>query len=346
MMKPIGETIPNGTTPYPITIRKLMLLTSISLFVALCLSVMKGAVSIPLSSVISAFANFDPSSTQHLMIRDLRLPRALASAFIGAALAVSGAVMQGTTRNPMADSGLMGINAGAGFSIALCFAFLPGLSYGALILFSFAGAALGALFIHGISFTHRGGENPTRLILAGAAVSALLAALSQGIALTFEVGVDVLFWTMGGVSRVTWSQFYLLAPVVSCALIGALLLSPSISLMNMGNEIAKGLGVHTMVIQAFSTVVVLVLAGISVSVVGAVAFVGLIVPHMARFSVGADYRKIIPASATLGALLLVLADLVARTINPPFEVPLGVITSLLGVPFFLYLSRKTRRSAI
>ena len=313
------------------------------LLLLLCISITQGTANISMDTVVKAFTNFDSRNPQHLMVIDLRLPRVLISGLIGAALAVAGAIMQGTTRNPMADSGLMGINAGAGFAIALCFAFMPGISYGMLIVFSFLGAALGALLINGIAASHKGGRSPMDLVLTGAAISALLSALSQGIALGFEAGRDVLFWTVGGVASVTWQQFYILAPVVLAALLCAFLLSPYVSILNMGEDVATGLGLNTALIHCLCTLVVLALAGISVSVVGSVSFVGLMIPHGARFLVGVDYKKIIPSAAVLGALLLVLADLGARTVNPPFEVPLGVITSLLGVPFFLYLAHKTRR---
>jgi iron complex transport system permease protein len=317
----------------------------IILLLLLCISITQGTANISMDTVVKAFTHFDSRNPQHLMIIDLRLPRVLISGLIGAALAVAGAMMQGTTRNPMADSGLMGINAGAGFAIALCFAFMPGISYGMLIVFSFLGAALGALLINGIAASHKGGRSPMDLVLAGAAISALLSALSQGIALGFEAGRDVLFWTVGGVANVTWRQFYILAPVVLAALLCAFLLSPYVSILNMGEDVATGLGLNTALIHCLCTLVVLALAGISVSVVGSVSFVGLMIPHGARFLVGVDYKKIIPSAAVLGALLLVLADLGAKTVNPPFEVPLGVITSLLGVPFFLYLSHKTRRDS-
>nr|WP_313256584.1 iron ABC transporter permease [Lacrimispora sp.] len=312
----------------------------ILLILLLCFSITQGTANISMDTVVDAFTHFDSRNPQHLMIIDLRLPRVLISGLIGAALAVAGAIMQGTTRNPMADSGLMGINAGAGFAIALCFAFMPGISYGMMIVFAFLGAALGALLINGIAASHKGGRSPMGLVLSGAAVSTLLTALSQGIALSFHVGRDVLFWTVGGVASVTWQQFYILAPVVSAALAGAFLLSPYVSILNMGEDVATGLGLNTTLIHCLCTLAVLALAGISVSVVGSVSFVGLIIPHGARFLVGVDYKKIIPSAAVLGALLLVLADLGARTVNPPFEVPLGVITSLIGVPFFLYLSHK------
>jgi iron complex transport system permease protein len=338
----INKYIPNksGSNRRSIPLRPLITSGMILLILLLCFSITQGTANISMDTVVDAFTHFDSRNPQHLMIIDLRLPRVLISGLIGAALAVAGAIMQGTTRNPMADSGLMGINAGAGFAIALCFAFMPGISYGMMIVFAFLGAALGALLINGIAASHKGGRSPMDLVLAGAAVSTLLTALSQGIALSFHVGRDVLFWTVGGVASVTWQQFYILAPVVSAALAGAFLLSPYVSILNMGEDVATGLGLNTTLIHCLCTLAVLALAGISVSVVGSVSFVGLIIPHGARFLVGVDYKKIIPSAAVLGALLLVLADLGARTVNPPFEVPLGVITSLIGVPFFLYLSHK------
>lgn len=305
-------------------------------------SITEGAAEIPLSAVWEALFHFDAKNTRHLIIVDLRLPRVIASALAGAALAVAGAIMQGTTRNPLADSGLMGLNAGAGFALAICFAFFPHLGYLQIILFSFLGAALGAALVGGIAALRRGGATPMRLVLAGAAVSALLAALSQGIALYFNVAQNMMFWTAGGVAGSNWEQIKIMAPWILGALLGALALARSVSLLSLGQDVAKGLGLNTMVNQVLCLLAVLILAGASVSVVGAVGFVGLIIPHLARYFVGVDYRRVIPASAVLGALLLVLADLGARTLNPPFETPIGALIGLIGVPFFLYLARKQR----
>ncbi len=306
------------------------------------LSVTKGAAEIPFSSVREALVRFDAKNTQHLIIIDLRLPRVLASALVGAALAVAGAVMQGATRNPLADSGLMGLNAGAGFALAICFAFFPGLGYMQILLFSFLGAALGAALVSGIASLRRGGATPMRLVLAGAAVSALLAALSQGIALYFHVAQDMLFWTTGAVAAANWEQIRIMAPWILGALLGAIALARSVSLLNLGQDVAKGLGLNTVAANGLCFLIVLILAGASVAVVGSVGFVGLIIPHLARHFAGAQYSRIIPSSAVLGALLMVLADLGARTLNPPFETPIGALTGLVGVPFFLYLARKQR----
>lgn len=312
--------------------------------VAMAFSITKGAAGIPLSTVWDALFHFDAENTHHLIVVDLRLPRAIASALVGAAFAVAGAVMQGVTRNPMADSGLMGLNAGAGFALSVCFAFFPGMGYMRLILFAFLGSAVGAALTYGIASLRRGGATPMRLVLAGAAVSALLAALSQGIALYFEVAQNIMFWMTGGVAGSNWAQIRIMTPWIAAALLGAIVLSRSVSVMNLGEDVAKGLGMNTTLVKTFCAAVVLMLAGASVAVVGAVGFVGLIVPHVARFLVGMDYRFIIPSSAVMGSLLVVLADLGARTINPPFETPLGAVIALVGVPFFLYLARRERRA--
>ncbi len=314
------------------------------LFLLMAFSITKGAAELPLQTVWNALFHFDAEDTSHLIVVDLRLPRVIASALVGAAFAVAGAVMQGVTRNPMADSGLMGLNAGAGFTLSICFAFFPGLSYLETMLFSFIGASIGAALVNGIASLRRGGATPMRLVLAGAAVSALLAALSQGIALYFDVAQNIMFWTVGGVAGSTWEQVKIMAPFIGAALLGVIAFSRSISIMSLGEDVAKGLGLNTVLVKLLCSAVVLILAGSSVAVVGSVGFVGLVVPHLARFLVGRDYRWIIPSSAVLGSILVVLADLWARMLNPPFETPIGALISLIGVPFFLYLARRERRA--
>ncbi|WP_339319767.1 iron ABC transporter permease [Paenibacillus sp. FSL R10-2734] len=313
------------------------------LVLGIAVSVSFGAADIKLSVVWSAVFNFNPEIMDHQIIRELRLPRVLGGAMIGASFAVAGAIMQGMTRNPLADSGLMGINSGAGFALALCFAFFPNLSFMYLILYSFLGAGVGAGVVYGIGSLAKGGLTPARLVLAGAAFSALLSALSEGVALYFHIGQDLAFWYAGGVAGTKWIQLKIMFPWIGAALLGAMVISRSITMLSLGDDVAKGLGQRTGLVKLAGALIVLVLAGSSVAVVGAVGFIGLIIPHLTRFFVGVDYRWIIPCSAILGSLLAVFADLTARMINPPNETPLGAIIALIGVPFFLYLARKERR---
>lgn len=314
-----------------------------ALVLGIALSISLGAADIDLRNVWEAVFFFNPDVTEHQIIQELRLPRVLGGAMVGACFAVSGAIMQGMTRNPLADSGLLGLNAGAGFVIAICFAFFPGLPYMYLILFSFVGAGLGAVLVYGVSSMAKGGLTPVRLVLAGAALSALLSALSEGIALYFQVGQDMAFWYAGGTAGIKWVHLKIMLPWIAAAILGAIALSRSITMLSLGDDIAKGLGQRTGLVKLGGTVIVLVLAGAAVSVVGAVGFVGLMIPHLTRKLVGVDYRLIIPCSAVLGSLLVVIADLAARMVNPPYETPVGSIIALIGVPFFLYLARKERR---
>ncbi|WP_256760423.1 iron ABC transporter permease [Cohnella sp. WQ 127256] len=315
----------------------------IALLFGIALSISFGAKDTKLYIVWEAVFSFNPDITEHQIIQELRLPRVLGGAMVGACFAVSGAIMQGMTRNPLADSGLLGINAGAGFALALCFAFFPGLPYMILILYSFLGAGFGAGLVYGIGSLAKGGLTPVRLVLAGAALSALLAALSEGIALYFKIGQDLAFWYAGGVAGTKWAQLKIMFPWIAAAILGAIALSRSITLLSLGDDVARGLGQRTTIVKLAGTLITLVLAGAAVSIVGAVGFVGLIVPHLTRYFVGVDYRWIIPCSAVLGSLLVVLADLAARMIIPPYETPVGALIALIGVPLFLYLARKERR---
>ncbi|WP_019423144.1 FecCD family ABC transporter permease [Paenibacillus sp. OSY-SE] len=315
----------------------------IALVFGIGLSVSFGAADIKLSVVWEAIFRFNPEMTQHQIIQELRLPRVLGGAMVGACFAVAGAIMQGMTRNPLADSGLLGLNAGAGFMLAVCFAFFPGMPFMYLIMYSFLGAGVGAGLVYGIGSLAKGGLTPVRLVLAGAALSALLSALSEGIALYFRIGQDLAFWYAGGVAGTKWFQLKIMFPWIAAAIVGAIALSRSITMLSLGEDIAKGLGQRTKLVKLAGMIIVLVLAGAAVSVVGAVGFVGLIIPHLTRYLVGVDYRWIIPCSAVLGSLLVVFADLAARMVNPPYETPIGALIALIGVPFFLYLARKERR---
>lgn len=318
----------------------------ILLFLSMAASAMGGMADIPAATLWEAVTQYDSSNSRHLIVVELRLPRVISGALAGAAFAVAGAVMQGVTRNPLADSGIMGINAGAVFALSVCFSFFPGLGNRGLLWGAFMGAALGASLVIGASSLRGGRTDPGRLVLTGAAVSALLTALSQGVALYFNVARNVMFWTTGGTAGSSWQQIKYVCPWIAGGIICSFFLARTISMLSLGEETAKGLGVNTTAVNLLCSALVLILAGTAVSVVGAVGFVGLMVPHLVRFLVGVNYQCILPVSAVFGALLVVLADLCARLINPPFETPLGSVIALLGVPFFLYLACKQRRSSL
>lgn len=304
-----------------------------------------GDVSSTLADLWAAIFSYDDAVVAQVVIRDIRIPRVIATALVGAGFAVAGAIMQGTTRNPLADSGVMGVNSGAALGLAICYALLPGMGHIANMIGAFIGAAVAVLVVNGAAMSRRGGMTPIRLVLAGTAVSMLFISLSQGVALAFDVSQDILYWTVGSVAQCSWTQLKVFAPVIVIGLILAMLMSRQISAMSLGEDVARGLGIDTGRVMVLSSVVVLLLAGASVSIVGSVAFIGLVVPHTVRRFVGVDYRLVIPRTAILGAVLVVVADMAARMINPPSIVPLGAVIALIGVPFFLYLARSQRGSA-
>ncbi|KAA0760516.1 iron ABC transporter permease [Bacillus sp. SH5-2] len=320
-----------------------MSLTILSLIGSIFLAIAFGAKDIHLQTVWTAVFDYNPKLTQHQIIYELRLPRVIGAAVVGAAFAVAGAVMQGVTRNPLADAGVLGINAGAMFVVALSFAFFPNMPYSYLMIVSFIGAVLSTVLIFIIGSATSGGLTPMRLTIAGAVMAALLHSLSSGVAIYYDLSQDLAFWYAGGVAGVKWEHLEFLVPIILITIIFATMLGRSISLISMGDDVATNLGVKTNRTRILGMIIVVILAGVSVSAVGSIGFVGLVIPHIARKLVGVNYRLIIPMSAFLGAMLLVLADLGARTVNPPKELAIGIMVALVGVPFFLYIARKVGR---
>ncbi|PGK47357.1 ferrichrome ABC transporter permease [Bacillus anthracis] len=320
-----------------------MSLTILCLIGSIFLAVAFGAKDIHLQIIWAAVFDYNPKLTQHQIIYELRLPRVIGAAVVGAAFAVAGAVMQGVTRNPLADAGVLGINAGAMFVVALSFAFFPHMPYSYLMIVSFVGAVLSTVLIFIIGSATSGGLTPMRLTIAGAVMAALLHSLSSGVAIYYDLSQDLAFWYAGGVAGVKWEHLKFLVPIILITIVFATMIGRSISLISMGDDVATNLGVKTNRTRILGMIIVVILAGVSVSAVGSIGFVGLVIPHIARKIVGVNYRLIIPMSALLGAMLLVLADLGARTVNPPKELAIGIMVALVGVPFFLYIARKVGR---
>ncbi|WP_226035531.1 FecCD family ABC transporter permease [Aquibacillus saliphilus] len=313
---------------------------TIALFLALGASVSLGASEIDFKTVWSAIFQFNSELTSHQIIQEVRLPRAISGALVGAFLAVSGALLQGITRNPLAAPSIMGITDGAAFALAIVFSFFPTTGYSMIMFWAFLGAGLGTILVFGIGALAKGGLTPVKLALAGIAVGALLSSLASGIAIYNQVAQNMSFWYAGGLVGTQWISIKLLLPVGIIGLGIAFILAHSITVLNLGEDVAKGLGQRTFFVKGLAIIVVMLLTGASVSVAGAIGFIGLVIPHITRFLVGTDYRWVIPCASILGAILLVLADIGARMLNPPFETPVGAITAVIGVPFFLYLARK------
>ena len=319
-----------------------LIVTEILLVVALIFSITYGAADIHISTIMDAIFHYDVTNQQHNIISEIRIPRDIGALLVGVSLATAGAVIQGVTKNSLADPGLIGLNSGALFMLALTLGFFPAAPFLVLMFAGFLGAMLGGTIVLMMGRARSDGFNPMRIILAGAAVSAMLTALSQGIALAFRINQDLTFWTAGGVSGTNWNQLFWSTPFILIALICILVMSKQLTILNLGESLAKGLGQNVSLIRGVSLVLSMILAGIAVAMVGQVAFVGLIVPHIVRYLVGTDYSRVIPMTALLGALLVLVTDTLARMLG---EAPMGAIISFIGVPYFLYLVKKGGRAA-
>jgi iron complex transport system permease protein len=282
-------------------------------------------------------------SDKATMIREIRLPREVAAMAVGAALAVSGAIMQGLTRNPLADPGLIGLTAGGTAALAITLAFIPRVNYFGIMIACFIGCAVGAAMVLGIGSMKKGGFSPMRIVLAGAAVSAFLFAVAEGVGITFKLSKDVSMWTSGGMAGTSWSQLQFIIPIIAAGILISLMLSRQLTILSLSEEVAVGLGQKTVAIKGILFVVIVLLAGAGVALAGNLAFVGLMVPHIVRAIVGTDYRYIIPMSVIMGAAFMLLADTVGRTVNAPYETPVAAVVAVLGLPFFLFIVRKGGR---
>ncbi|WHY00060.1 iron ABC transporter permease [Neobacillus sp. DY30] len=303
------------------------------------LSMIMGAADISLQDVWKTlFSNANGEKIS--IIREIRLPREIAAIVVGAALSVAGAIMQGITRNPLADPGLLGLTAGANAALAFIIAFIPSANYFSITIACFIGAAAGTTMVFGIGAMRKGGFSPLRIVLAGAAVSAFLYAIAEGIGIYFKVSKNVSMWTAGGMVGTTWGQLQIIIPFILVGLLVSFFLSRQLTILSLSEEVAVGLGQKTTQIKVILFIAIILLAGASVALVGNMAFIGLMVPHVVRAIVGTDYRFILPMTAISGATFMLFADTLGRTINAPFETPVAAIVATLGLPFFLVIVRK------
>lgn len=290
-----------------------------------------------------AFLTFiEPNgSNEHLIIRDVRFPRALIATFVGACLGVSGAIMQSITRNPLSSPSILGVNAGASFFVVLGVVFLSVQSLQTYMWLSFGGASFAFLLVFLLSSAGREGLTPLKLTLAGSAITALFASFTQGLLVLNETALDqVLFWLAGSVANRPLQLLVNAIPYMSIALILSFLRAKELNVLSIGDDVAVGLGQRTIWTKFFFGACAVVLAGSAVAVAGPIGFVGIIIPHVIRSIVGLDHRWILPYSAIGGAILLLLADIASRYILMPQELPVGVMTALIGVPFFIFVARR------
>lgn len=301
------------------------------------LSVRMGTKSIPKEVVFDAIFNFDESNVDHIIIRNNRLPRSTAVLVVGGFLAVAGSIMQGITRNYLVSPSLMGVNDGSAFLITIAMVFYPGLSNGSLILVSIIGSVIGAVLVLGIGSSIKNGLSPVRLAIIGTIVGSFLSSLGSAIAMYFQVSQSISSWYNTKVHTVNSDLLKIIIPIGVIGIIVAIIIAKDITISSLGEDIAISLGQRTNIVKYLSMGAVVLLTATSVALVGKIAFVGLVIPNITRMIVGHDYKYIIPYSLIGGAFFLGLCDLLSRYIAFPFETPIGTVTAIIGVPFFLYM---------
>lgn len=321
----------------PIKTSLVSLLLLILFIVVFFMSISFGAVSISLGEILQS-ALGEGSDVNHQILWNIRLPRTLVASLVGAALALSGCILQAIMRNPLATPNIIGVTSGAGLSALTILILFPA-SYQLVPAGAFVGALIATLFIYSLAW--KDGILTHRLVLAGVAVSSILSA-GNNILLSFypDRVSGVVNFMIGGLGGTNWRHVQMIVPYIMVAGLMSIIFRDQLNLLVLGDEVATGLGVPVERIRGLFIVTSSVLAGAAVSAVGLLGFVGLIVPHMSRFFLGHDYKKTIPGVILVGATVLMGADLISRVIFAPVEIPVGIVMSLSGGPFFLYLLRR------
>ncbi|MGH3490711.1 MAG: FecCD family ABC transporter permease [Actinopolymorphaceae bacterium] len=322
----------------------------LALFVLLAfvclLSLRLGSAELSTSAAVRAFTDFD-GSDPHVIVRTLRLPRTVIGLGVGAALGVAGGIMQALTRNPLADPGVLGINAGAAFAIVTAVTVLGVVSPSMYVWFAFAGALGAACVVFAVGSAGRSGTTPVKLALAGVVVSALLGSWTSALLVLDQQTLDeVRFWLAGSLAGRDFGIFWEVSPFLLGGVLLGVLTTRQLNALSLGEDVARALGQRTRLVRAGCVALVVILAGSAVAAAGPIGFVGLAVPHIARVLTGPDYRWILPYSAVLGATLLIAADVAGRIIARPGEIQVGIVTALVGAPFLVVLARRRKLAEV
>jgi iron complex transport system permease protein len=322
-----------------------LLMTLLLVLISFVCSLALGQFSTSPDALVLALIAYDPASTSHLIIMTERLPRAMVAVLVGASLAVSGALMQSLTRNALASPGILGINAGAMLFVVISAAYFTENVPLSLIWAAFLGAATAASMVFLLGRERGSGSSPLRTVLAGVAVTALCVSFAQGLLVVNQERFgSLVFWLAGSVSGRGLDSLWPLMPLFLGAALVCALLTRQLNILSLDDDVVRALGQRTGLVRLTAGLVVVVLSGASVALAGMIGFIGLIVPHIARALFGRDHRWLLPACTLIGAALLLIADIAARFVIPPEEVPVGVMTALLGAPLFLYLASRKSQS--
>jgi iron complex transport system permease protein len=337
------EGVLHGISPRLLGLVALLVL----LVLAVAGSIAFGTKPIPLGTAWDALTHHDSSLEAHVIIVDMRIPRTYLGLLVGIALGMAGALMQGITRNPLADPGILGVDAGAALCVVIgiyVFGFDEPLQF---VWFAFLGAAIASVVVYGLGSIGREGATPVKLALAGAALTALLASMTSAVLIIDLATLDQFrFWAVGSLAGRGWDISLPMTPFILAgtfiALVSGFLLNP----LSLGDDMARNLGQRIAAVRAFATLGVVLLCGAATAAAGPIVFVGLVVPHIARAIVGPDHRWIVPYSALIGAVLLLVADTVGRVIARPGEVQVGIMTALIGAPFFIAFVRRRKLAEV
>ncbi|QIP85895.1 iron ABC transporter permease [Streptomyces sp. Tu 2975] len=311
-----------------------------ALLFAVLLSLAVGARSVAPTAVLDAVLNGGHSPDAEV-VRELRVPRTLIGLMVGAALALAGTVLQGITRNPIADPGILGISQGASVGVVLAIAFAGVHTLSGYVWFAFAGAAIASVAVYAIAARGRGGATPVKLALGGAAINALLVSVTMGVLTTKAAALDEFrFWQVGSVAGRDAEVVGQIWPFLLVGTVLVISVARGLDALALGDDMAKGLGQNVATVRVVGGVGATVLTGAGVAAAGPIAFIGLAVPHIARAIVGSDHRWVLPMAALVGPVMLLVSDVIGRIVFPPGEVPAGVMTALIGVPFLVTLVRR------
>ena len=318
-----------------------LLLAAAALVVVAALSVAIGTRDVGLDDIVSALSGQVGTIGEAAVA--MRIPRTLLALLAGAALGLSGAIMQGVTRNPLADPGILGVNMGASLAVVVGIAWFDMASAYAYIFTAILGAGAAAVFVYAIGSMGRGGATPLKLALAGAATSIAFSSLVIAVVLPrADIAGGIRAWQIGGVGGATFERIGPVLPFLAAGFVLALFSARKLNALALGDELAAGLGENVAVARALAAFAAILLCGATTAVCGPIGFLGLVVPHLCRLLTGSDHRWLLPFSALAGAGLLVVADIAGRILARPAELDVGIVTALVGAPVFIWIVRRQR----
>ncbi|WP_424809623.1 iron chelate uptake ABC transporter family permease subunit [Rhodococcus sp. 27YEA15] len=328
--------------------RRLVGLAVLTILLALVMlaSIAVGARPLTFAEIFHALFSSEGSQTD-IIVRTLRAPRTIIGLAVGIALGVAGALIQGHTRNPLADAGLLGLNAGAAFFVVMAIYLFGFTAPSQYLWFAFAGSFVASVVVFGISSIGNGGSSPLSLALAGAAVAFFLGAMTNAVIILDQTSLDAYrFWVVGSVSGRGFDVLWQVLPFLLLGLVIALASTPGLNVLSLGDDVAKALGTNIFFSRTLGIVAITLLTGAATAACGPIAFIGLVVPHVARAITGPDYRWLVPYAGMLGAVMLITADIIGRVVVRPGELQVGIILAIFGAPFFIALVRRRKLASL